>query len=519
VLIVRIKQAECALADGRLDEAFEIAKAEDVRRHRRGQNLTGKLARAFATRGVDSLSANRIQQALSDCNKAEQLGGNLPDITELRQAICSATEQNALTRQHRSLRLAQAKEHIEDGWLSVGEQILVDGSGGHEAEMLLQQATAKRLQIDSAVAKAEQALERNDLESAIDIIRRIDASSSQDNNIAEVIARIRTLANQRIRTYLDDGRIAPAQSILGRLVSLPSESAETKELGFAVTHCCQAAELLEAGQPQAATQILRKLKLILPSAKWLETAISQAQQATEATKALHTGPLGLLVGDPVQTEDLTGQSSLSSFENNIAKTSDSQLTSRFVLQIDGVGSFIVFRDTTITAGPISSSERPVLGLMAEPSVPVATIERTDDDYFLRSQKPVYINDKPVTQRLLADNDRIALSAKCRMKFYIPNAASTTAVLDLDGARLPRPDIRRIILMDRDILIGPGCNNHIRTEQINHTLTLFVQNGKLSCRTKEKVTADGEPLARGSGFPMDTPIRMGRISLVLTKLDG
>ena len=89
MLIVRIKQAQCALADGRLDEAYEIVKAEDVRRHRRGQKLVGKLARALAKRGQDNLVADRLQQALMDCNKAEKLAGNLQQIVQLRQAIPS----------------------------------------------------------------------------------------------------------------------------------------------------------------------------------------------------------------------------------------------------------------------------------------------------------------------------------------------------------------------------------------------------------------------------------------------
>ena len=259
--------------------------------------------------------------------------------------------------------------------------------------------------------------------------------------------------------------------------------------------------------------------MILPSAKWLETAISQAQKATEATTALHTGPLGLFVSDAIENDYPDDQDSPVSFESDHKVRYDSQVPSKFILQIDGIGSFIVFRDKTITVGPISSSARPDLGLLAEPNVPVASIERSDEDYFLCTQKTIYINDKPVTQKLLCENDRIALSARCRLKFSAPNAASTTAVLDLDGARLARPDVRRIILMDRDILIGPGVNNHIRTERVNDTVTLFMQNGKLNCRAKENVLVNNQPLEYGAGFPIDSPIRIGRISLVLTKLDG
>ena len=74
-MILRIRQAECALADGRLDEAFEIAQADDVRGHRHGQRLIGRLARAMIRRGQENLAAGRFQPALLDCNRAEKLGG------------------------------------------------------------------------------------------------------------------------------------------------------------------------------------------------------------------------------------------------------------------------------------------------------------------------------------------------------------------------------------------------------------------------------------------------------------
>jgi len=518
VLTIRIKQAECALADGRLDEAFEIARAEDVRRHHLGQRLIGKLSRALAERGRNSLSAGQFQQALSDCNKADRLGGNLPEISELRQAICTAMEQNSIEHQQRSAKLAQAKEHIENGWLSVGQQILADGDGGHQADMLLQQVTAKRLQIDSVVSKVRQVLERNDIEAAIDIIGKVDTASVQADAMAEVIARIRTLASENIRGNINNGRIDLANALLRKLMLLGSESVETRELGLAVTRCRQAAELIERGRSQAAAEILQNLQAIFPSAEWLQAAIGQAQQASRAIEALHTGPLGLLIYHGVEENTIVEEVRQPFAVSSTKETSNWQVPAKFVLQIDGVGSFFVFRDRVITAGPIRSSAGPDLGLLAETNVPVISIERTDEDYFCHSSKPVCINDKAVTQKLLGNNDRIALFAKCRMKFAVPNAASTTAVLDLDGGRLTRPDVRRIILMDRDILIGPGPNNHIRTERVGDTATLFIQNGKLNCRTKEKVMVDGRLCESGDGFSIGLPVQIGQISLVLTEID-
>ena len=80
MLILRLKQAETAVADGRLDEAFEIIRSEQIRQHRRGQKLIGRLARAFAKRGRENLDAERIQLALNDCNRAEKLAGNIDEV-------------------------------------------------------------------------------------------------------------------------------------------------------------------------------------------------------------------------------------------------------------------------------------------------------------------------------------------------------------------------------------------------------------------------------------------------------
>jgi len=57
VLILRLKQAESAIADGRLDEAFNIVQSEEIKQHRRGQKLIGRLARAFAKRGKENLDS------------------------------------------------------------------------------------------------------------------------------------------------------------------------------------------------------------------------------------------------------------------------------------------------------------------------------------------------------------------------------------------------------------------------------------------------------------------------------
>ncbi|MHC4556331.1 MAG: hypothetical protein ACYTFW_06920 [Planctomycetota bacterium] len=533
MLILRLKQAETAIADGRFDEAFDIVQSEDIKQHRRGQKLISRLARAFTKRGQENLDAERIQLALVDCNKAEKLAGNTADVAKLRSAICSEMEQKRLRNRHRSFKVTQARQHIQDGWISAGEQILNDADDkDSQASIVLQQAAVVRLKISETVTKAEQALRRNDLDGAIDIILKAGATGNQNDKVVELVSNLRSLAAKRIRENLDKGQINIAHSLWQKVSPIADGWSEISQLGLALNQCRQAAEHIAAGQPREAVNLLRKVKLTCPSAKWLSTVTDQSRRAAELLDELAASPLGLnVIEDAVADEqrDAGHKQINKSLTNDISKPQaipheigsdtrvDVSLPSKFVMQIDGIGGFFVLRDGHITIGPVSSSERPTVGLMVDPNLPVVTIERAEDDYFIRSSGPVRVNEATTTNKLLVDGDRIALSPRCWMKFNIPNPASTTATLNLSSARLGRADVRQIILMDRDILIGPTAGNHILAEFLDETVALFAQNGRLLCKSREKILVDDKPVSSTAGLPINRQIRIGQISLVLTEL--
>ena len=126
-----------------------------------------------------------------------------------------------------------------------------------------------------------------------------------------------------------------------------------------------------------------------------------------------------------------------------------------------------------------------------------------------------VNDRPVTQKLLADGDRIALSPRCRMRFSVPNAASTSAVLHLSGTRLPKTDARRVILLDRELVIGPGSASHIRADSLDEPVVLYVRDGRLCCRTKEPVLVNDAVQDGSAGLPLGASVRIGPVSMVMT----
>jgi hypothetical protein len=178
------------------------------------------------------------------------------------------------------------------------------------------------------------------------------------------------------------------------------------------------------------------------------------------------------------------------------------LPAQFVLHVDGVGSFLVLRQPVVTIGPISAPVAADVAVVAEPTLPPVTIARLDDDYFIKSTTATSPG------RLLASGERLDLSPRCRLTFRVPSAASTTAVLDLSGARLPRADVRRVILMDQDLIIGPGSVSHVVAPQLDRPVVLHLSQGRLVCQAR-----DG-----GGGIAVGESVSVGGVSFVLAPVE-
>src|SRR6185503_3249335 len=129
VLILRIRQAECALSDGRLDEAFDLADRHDVRTHRRGQRLVGRLVRSLVERGRKHLDAGRLPDAAADSEKARRFGGLMPDVAELRDKIAAAMVTKHRGERRQARLVAAARQHLDNGNLSTGGKLLAAAAG------------------------------------------------------------------------------------------------------------------------------------------------------------------------------------------------------------------------------------------------------------------------------------------------------------------------------------------------------------------------------------------------------
>ena len=528
--IVRLKQVELALADGRLDEACDLLADRDLRDHRRGQELVGELVPQLLDRGRKHLESGHARQALADCQKAQALAGNAAEIAELQAQVAERLAGRQGSKRRRGELAAAAREHIENGRLSLGEALLADAPDhSGRTELLRHEAEARRKAAGAALQRAEAALERSDHATAIDELLTARANRADTDAMAELAGRLIAAAAAEARQEIGRGRGDLAEALLGRLAPLAAGNRELSDLLGILAECRRGRTCLDGAEFRQAAEALRRAAAMLPEAQWLQQAVADAERGAAAIEALRSGPLGMLPINPAEAAATQAPPPLPNIAAFAAPAgpatpaaaprpaSGAIMPSKFLLRLDGTSTTLVLRESCVTIGPISSSERPQLGLMADAGLPVATVQRTEGDYLLRSEQTVAVNDRPVTEHLLSDGDKIALSPRCRLRFRLPSAASGSAVLELSTARLPQADVRRIVLLDREMIVGPGSAVHVRSEDLPHRAVLHLRDGRLLCQSETTLTNDAGPLDPTAGLPLDTPVRLGPLGLVVTRV--
>lgn len=522
MLILRIRQAETALKDGRLDEAFELVQGESVRRHCRGQHLIGRVTRALVQRGRTHLSAGLCEQAMIDAEKVTRLAGHLLEGAELRRDIQAAIGARQDRRHRQQEVLATAREHVHNGRLSMGANILeevADADG--PIATLTREIMNRRGRAEALLKQAERAVGQEDWDAVVDALLKIRSMHTSNGRLAEMVARVRAAMLAHTRRHLNDGRLDLAEAILDKLVPLAGKAVEVREAERILHDCRRAVALVERRQLRAAGEILQRLVPRLPQAEWVARALAEVQQAAAALEHLRGGPLGLLVGDRASYagEYFGGHDTMGSADlDRVDKgnfVSSQPLPDKSIMHVDGAGSFLLLRGRKIRIGPAGGAEPFDVALMADSALPAVTIERRDEDYFLEAVTPVEVNGAPVTQRLLSGSERIALSPRCRLKFERPNAASTTAVLSLSGTRLPDSDARQIVLLDKSIIVGPGSSAHIRAGRMAQPIVLHLRDNGLYARSSEPVMIDGQTARATQALPVGKQVCIGDVSFIVT----
>ena len=247
--------------------------------------------------------------AAADADKAIQLGGNLPDAAQLREAVRNAERGVQNVNQQAAQAMALARRHADQGQLTVGQQVLAEAPvTDPRLDCLKQDLAARRAGLESCLKKATEAFDAGDWEAAIDHIAMAGKNSAQDAALRRLADRIADHVAAEAAPQVESGRLDAAAALMGRLDGLPADTTATRHLRATLDQCRAASNAIAAGQHQEAEEVLRRLQIMWPQAGWIGQLAEQARQWAEVQTAIRASPLSLLT----LTAQRAGESAIAS---------------------------------------------------------------------------------------------------------------------------------------------------------------------------------------------------------------
>ncbi|MBU0717296.1 MAG: hypothetical protein KJ749_03530 [Planctomycetes bacterium] len=515
---VRLRAAENALRDGRLDEAFRLATAPDLRDHRRAVAVRAALTERLFERARVHFHAERFTEALTDLDRAD-LGGVMKDeIAELRHHVMAVYAEQQRKEQARRDRLGAAKRRIEGGSLAAGRQILEEASA-HDAaaQRLREEAVGRGDELKTTLERAERAAAVGQWAAAADRVQRAKATDAHHEDVIRVETALCDRVLESAREALAAGRIGRAEDELACLGALGDSLPAKREVADMLALARRVGQSLRTHAYAGARRHAMNLARLLPQATWIKTAVEQLRKLDDLCAEVRSGPLGDVAGSSAPDEAAAGENanpSKASLDDTVALPgrvrTAAALPDRLLLLVDGGGSFLLLRSDRASIGRAAASDPADVPVFSDIAERHANVARVEDDYFLFGTKEVEIGGQRTKHQLLRDGDRVVLGRKAKVTFRLPSRKSPSAVLDLsDTTKMPN-DVRRVVLFRQHATIGSGPTAHVYCRHASLPLILFERGGALWIRPKSDghVATDAQPVKLGE------PVEMAGVSLVI-----
>lgn len=515
----RLKAAEKALADGRLEEAYRLAIQPDLRDHRRGAAVLAALGEKFLERARASYREDRFGDALVDLDRAEAGGVKRDDIAELRQFVQTVAVEHQRREDSRRERLQAAVQRIEDGSLDAGRQILERAANDDPAAQEMQRKVNERAQeVMNIVEQADRLLQSGQLAQAVERVRKAKSIDAHHPELSRMETRLCERILNEARTAIGEGRLARAADELACLSDLGAKLPARRELADLLGIAGEAATLVQNHRYSEARRALMSLGARLPGSKWVNIALDHLRVLDENYSTLSAGPLG----DRLTSRGLAPARMSARPEGRGSRlddtivlppprlTPDLDLPERLLLLVDGGGSYLILRGGKASMGRAAAEHPADIPVFSDVAERHANIQRVDDDYFVFGVKELDVAGRPVQHQLLRDGDRIALGKKAKFTFRVPSRKSPSAVLELsDTTKMPN-DVRRVILFHQSATLGQGSTAHILCRHAAVPLVLFERGGSLWIRLQNDGHVDAQPKPLRLGESMD----IGGVSLTV-----
>lgn len=535
LLFVRLRAAEASLKAGKLDEAYRLAVASDIRTQARGKAVLEQLTERFVERAREHFKADRFADALSDLDKADAAGVRREEIAELRKNIQTVAQAVHVHQASRQVALDEARRHVEAGSLAAGRQA-IERAAEHdpEARRLGQVIEQRDAEAAVLVEQARQRFKQGQLAPAVERLeaaRRLDA---HDPQVVAVEAELIAAGVEQARRAIHEGRLARAAEELKSLRALGQQDPGRRELEDFLRLARTACDQVKAHAFAEARKTVVALSAAMPNVKWLDRVSKQLKEADDLELELKAGPLGQWAtwqpispappGVPgARTTAFPGAGfrargdASSSLDETVVLGSPASVSdgmpSRLLMLVDGGGSFLVVRGERCGIGRAAADHPADVALFGDLAERHAEIARVDEDYFIFASKDMEIGGRAYRQQLLRDGDRVVLGKRAKFEFRTPSRKSLTAVLNLSDTTKMPSDVRTVVLLKDFATIGNGSTAHIRCRLADRPLVLLDRGGRLW------IQPSGADASQGQWVELGRPMEMCGVSFVVEPWRG
>ncbi len=198
-------------------------------------------------------------------------------------------------------------------------------------------------------------------------------------------------------------------------------------------------------------------------------------------------------------------------------------TSRFMLWIDGVGSFLLCVGSRVSVGGPrgTASDRRFadIAFLANLSRVHATFVRTGDSLALEAHGETMVNGRAVRDfEGLANDSEIVFGSSVRTRVTRPSELSLTTCMDVLTHHRLEHTVDGIILFADTCLLGPSTDSHVRCADWPESVLLTRRDGRFFCRSRADLVV-GDAIADGlEELPIGTVVSGKEIRFCIDSFD-
>lgn len=426
----RLREAEQAYREGRLEQAERILREHSLSEYLPGKRLSQKVAHTVAERAIARASGGDLAAAWRDLELVKRLVGESASFTQARRDL-----------------------------------------------------------VDRVCRRAEQSIVAGEPAKAIEPLETLEKYGAQHDavrRLREVARRCESARNLGLR-----GKYHEAEAQLSAAAALcPDLTAIAEQQQFCRERAAESRRLTTALHESvtnrdwtAVLSLADQLLEIAPESKLGLDARKRAWAAVGADISFGSQLQATQVWQPdfavaVQHERRTAR-----------KTAERD--KRFLLWVDGVGGYLVCLGEDIILGQSAPNNPIDVAFQADLSRRHAMIRRRDG-YLIEPLHRVRIGGREILDTtLLRDGDEIELGENVRLRFRQPHALSATARLEIVSRHRIDPTADAILLMAESCVLGPKWQNHVTCRDWSNDVVLYRQDDRLHCRSMDAIEIDGQ----------------------------